>query len=73
MVAIMNKLSSYVSDGLAWDWINKKLYWVDSCTDHLEVYDPETGHRKILISTGSGSDPRDIVVDPTTRYIIKGN
>lgn len=54
-------------EGLAWDWVNKKLYWVDPCADDIEVYDPETGHRKILINTGTGSDPRDIVVDPTTR------
>ena len=55
------------TEGLAWDWVNEKLYWTDHCDDVIEVFDPETGHRKTLISTGSGSEPRSIVLDPTTR------
>ena len=47
--------------------MNLKLYWSDACNNDIEVYDPESGHRKMLIDTGSGGDPRDIVVDPTTR------
>ena len=56
------------TEGLAWDWVNEKLYWTDPCDDDIEVFDPATGYRKILIETGSGSDPRGIVLDPTTRY-----
>jgi len=56
-----------VTEGLAWDWVTEQLYWCDPCTDSIGVYDPITGKHKILIQTGSGSDPRDIVVDPTTR------
>ena len=52
--------------GIAWDWINEKLYWTDSCKDVIEVYDINTGYRKILVYTGSNSNNKDIVVDPTT-------
>ena len=56
-----------LTDGLAWDWVNEKLYWTDNCADDLEVFDPATGDRKVLIRTGSGSAPRSIVLDPSTR------
>ena len=57
-----------VLDGLAWDWVNAKLYWTDYCADDLEVYDPATGDRKVLIRTGTNTNPRGIVLDPSTRY-----
>ena len=55
-------------DGIAWDWINEKLYWTDTCNDVIEVYDPATGYRRVLLYTGTNSNNRDIVVDPTTGY-----
>jgi sugar lactone lactonase YvrE len=55
-------------DGIAWDWINEKLYWTDTCNDVIEVYDPATGYRRVLLYTGTTSNNRDIVVDPTTGY-----
>jgi len=55
------------ADGLSWDWINQKLYWTDECNNKIEVFDPLTGDRKTLLETGPGSNPRGIVVDPTTR------
>ncbi len=54
-------------EGLAWDWVNEKLYWSDICADDVEVFDPETAYRKVLVNTGPDSDPRGIVLDPTTR------
>ena len=56
------------TDGLAWDWVNEKLYWTDNCDDDIEVYDPVTGYRRILIETGL-NNPTSIVVDPSTRYV----
>ena len=56
------------SDGLAWDWINEKLYWTDPEDVEIEVYDPATDHRRSLLSTGTFSVPRGLAVDPTTRY-----
>ena len=56
-----------MTDGLAWDWVNEMLYWTDNCVDVLEVFDPATGDRKVLIRTGSSSAPRSIVLDPSNR------
>lgn len=55
-------------DGIAWDWVNKKLYWTDMGDRDLEVYDPFTGHRKVLLQFAGDSKPRAIVLDPNTRY-----
>jgi len=56
------------ADGLAWDWVNKKLYWTDAADKDIEVIDPiSSGHRKLLISTGNTSIPRAIVVDPQNK------
>ena len=53
------------AEGLAWDWINQKIYWTDYCDDEIEVYDPLTSYRRVLFDTGL-SNPYAIVVDPTT-------
>lgn len=60
---------NYFAESLAWDWATEKLYWCDPCADDIEVFDPNTGYRKILVNTGPDTDPRDIVVDPTTRLV----
>ena len=54
--------------GMAWDWINQKLYWTDSSNDDIEVYDPSTQVRRVLFDTGL-SAPYAIVVDPTTGLV----
>ena len=58
----------YFIEGLAWDWVSNKLYWSDACDNDIEVYDPQTGIRRVLVHTGSNSDPRQIVLDPINRY-----
>ena len=55
------------ADGLAWDWVNRKLYWTDAVDKEIEVIDTLSTHRKLLISTGTLSIPRAIVVDPQKR------
>ena len=57
------------ADGLAWDWVNRKLYWTDAEDNDIEVMDPVTTQRKVLISTGNATNPRAIVVDPQTKYV----
>ena len=52
----------HTTEGLAWDWVNEVLYWTDTQTQKVEVYDPATTHRKVLFS---GITPSDIVLDPT--------
>ena len=56
-----------VSDGIAWDWLNKKLYWSDSEHQEIEVLDPNSGDRMQLVGTGLNTIPRDVAVDPNTR------
>ncbi len=53
--------------GVAWDWINRKLYWVDSENQTLEVIDPSTGYRKVLLKFENMERPRAIVLDPVTK------
>ena len=57
------------SEGIAWDWVNQKLYWTDKDNDTISVYDPVRNIHKVLLSTGLGSQPRGIAVDPNTRYV----
>ena len=61
--------SHLLLDGLAWDWINEKMYWTDYCDQDIEVYDPIMDYRIILINTNL-SEPHAIVVDPTTKYVM---
>ncbi len=56
-------------EGLACDWINRKLYWTDAATRRIEVVDlqlPEDGgerHRKVLVYSRLDM-PRSIAVSP---------
>ena len=60
-------LHTFAVDDLSVDWVNGKLYWTDSTLKQIEVYDMQTGIRKVLIRTGNTTSPRAIVVDPATR------
>ena len=53
--------------GLAVDWINSKLYWTDVQTRWIGVLDLITRYYKMLIKSEADADPREIVLDPTTR------
>ena len=59
---VMHVVYVHTTEGLAWDWVNEVLYWTDTQTQKIEVYDPATTHRKVLFS---GIIPSDIVLDPT--------
>lgn len=60
-----------VPDGVAWDWVNYKLYWTDAEEKEIEVLDPVRAgsFRKVLIETGPTSIPRAIVLDPQTKIM----
>ena len=54
---------------MAWDWINKKLYFTDKDRQTVEVLDPETGYSKVLIDFNDNFIlPRRVIVDPLSRY-----
>ena len=56
-----------ISDDVAWDWVNEKLYWTDRCANDIEVYDPETRYRRVFFDNADGvRDPEGLVVDPST-------
>ena len=56
-------------DGVAWDWVNYKLYWTDAEEKDIEVLDPvrSGSYRKVFLQTGPTSIPRALVLDPSTR------
>ena len=63
-----NTLHFNFSVGMAWDWLNEKLYWTDTVVGgNIEVYDINSGHRRKLFGTGPESRPRGIVLDHSTR------
>ena len=68
---LIQNCSSYVNiAGIAVDWLNGKLYWTDVQTRWIGVLDLNTRFYKMLITTEADANPREIVLDPTTRYII---
>ena len=55
-------------EGLALDWVTKRLYWVDDMSNTVEVVNTDGSDRRVL---KDGLDrPRDIVVDPFQKYAI---
>lgn len=55
-------------DGLACDWIGKKLYWIDSETKRMEVSHLDGRHRKILF-WHMMDQPRAVAVNPLSGYL----
>lgn len=54
-------------EGIAIDWIGRKLYWLDRHAKHLDVSELDGTNRKTLQS--GIADPRAIVVHPGTGYL----
>ena len=50
-------------DGVAVDWVNKKIYWTDPGTNNISVSDLNGASCMELIATGL-QEPRAIVVHP---------
>ena len=58
-----------IVESVAWDWINKKLYFTDQDRQTVEVLDPETGYSKVLVEFDNNIIlPRRVIVDPLSRY-----
>ncbi|GBP08672.1 Low-density lipoprotein receptor-related protein 2 [Eumeta japonica] len=58
---------SHGLEGIAVDWIGRKLYWLDRHSKHLDVSELDGTKRKTLKT--SIADPRAIVVHPGTGYL----
>lgn len=50
-------------EGLAFDWVTKNLYWLDSKLNTIEVTSQDTKHRMILINQNI-TQPRGLSLDP---------
>ncbi|MEQ2235457.1 Low-density lipoprotein receptor- protein 5 [Ilyodon furcidens] len=55
-------------DGLACDWLGKKLYWTDSETNRIEVANLDGTSRKVLVWMDL-DQPRAIALHPGQRYM----
>ncbi|KAF7637960.1 EGF-like domain-containing protein [Meloidogyne graminicola] len=57
-------------DGLAIDWVHGLIFWTDTGTDTINVYDLNTKKRTVIISGDSLDEPRAIAVDPSAGLIF---
>ena len=59
----------YIVD-LTVDWLNDRLYWIDSVTRQVEEYDLKTGHRIVVLTTGEAgtSSPNALTLLPYPNY-----
>ena len=53
----------HTPDGIAIDWVGRKMYWTDGGFNMIEVAELDGGNRLTLFNTGL-QEPRAIVVDP---------
>ncbi|XP_063285770.1 low-density lipoprotein receptor-related protein 2 [Pelobates fuscus] len=56
-------------ENLAVDWINDKLYIVETSVNRIDMVDLDGGNRATLIAENLGS-PRGIALDPTVGYLF---
>ncbi len=61
--------SIMLSDGLAVDWINNKIYFTDVDLNIVGVFDPVGFHYRVLVQLDSLAQPRAVVLDPSNRYV----
>lgn len=55
-------------EGVAVDWISRRLYWTDSKKDTIEVAALDNPKNRAVIIKRDLVNPRGIAVDPHTRY-----
>lgn len=55
-------------EGIAIDWISRRMYWTDSSKDTIEVASLDDGKVRAVIIRSGLVNPRGIAVDPHQRY-----
>ncbi|XP_038048622.1 very low-density lipoprotein receptor-like isoform X1 [Patiria miniata] len=66
-IALMDRVET--ADGIAMDWIYRKVYWTDTGNNSVGVTCFNTGDTKTLY-TENIDEPRAIVVDPETGFMF---
>lgn len=62
-------LSDIVSpEGIAIDWISRRIYWTDSEKDTIEVASLDDAKSRAVVIQGNLVNPRGIAVDPQQKY-----
>lgn len=56
-------------EGVAIDWISRRLYWTDSKKDTIEVAALDDPKNRAVIIKRDLVNPRGLAVDPHSRYI----
>ncbi|XP_033637179.1 very low-density lipoprotein receptor-like [Asterias rubens] len=66
-VTLMDRVET--ADGIAMDWIHRKVYWTDTGNNSIGVTCFNTAQTKTLFTTEI-DEPRAIVVDPETGFMF---
>ncbi len=56
-------------EGIAIDWVGRKIYWMDRTSKHIEVAELNGNHRRTIVGR-SISDPRAIAVHPGIGFLF---
>ena len=54
---------NHSSDGIAIDWVNRKMYWADTTNKRILVAELDGSKQTTLVETGLGN-PRALAIDP---------
>lgn len=55
-------------EGIAIDWISRRIYWTDSEKDTIEVASLDDPTLRTVVIKGNLVNPRGIAVDPRAKY-----
>lgn len=55
-------------EGIAIDWISRRIYWTDSSKDTIEVASLDDSTLRTVVIQGNLVNPRGIAVDPRSKY-----
>lgn len=70
-ILIFLSFSDIVSpEGVAVDWISRRIYWTDSGKDTIEVASLDDGKLRAVIIKSDLVNPRGITVDPHQKYVL---
>lgn len=57
-------------EGIAIDWVSRRIYWTDSQKHTIEVADLEDAKIRATIASTGLQNPRGIAVDPFQKWVL---